>query len=103
MVDTLTRCEADRDKLVLELRQSRLDLATCQTEVGKWPGACPLPAPVSVPKRDPLWPVLGYIGGVVGTLALTTALVVPMPDLVRWGMGVAGAATTGISVILVLP
>lgn len=101
IVDTLTRCEADRDKLKLGLDQARLDLAACQAELAKWPSSCPVPPPP--PKKDPLWPVLGYVGGVVGTLALAAVFGLAMPEPVRWGVGLAGAATMSISVIWVLP
>lgn len=102
LVTELVRCEGEREILKLQLKQAQMDLGLCRTELGKWPLACPV-LPPPPPPKDPLWPVLGYVGGVLGTLALATALGVPMPDPLRWGVGVAGAATIGIGVVLVLP
>lgn len=101
LVNELVKCEGEREILKLQLKQAQMDLGVCRSEMGKWPLACPVLVPP--PPRDPFWPVLGYVGGVIGTLALATALVLPLPEPVRWGVGSIGAASVGVGVVLVLP
>lgn len=101
LVNELVKCEGEREILRLQLKQLQLDLDLCRKDAGKWPAACPVPMPP--PPKDPFWPVLGYVGGVLGTLALASALVLPLPETARWSLGAAGAASISLGVVVVLP
>ena len=100
LADGIIRLESEVALLKVQLKQSQLDHAACKLELAKWPGSCPVLVPE---KRDPFWPVMGYVGGVLGTVLMGAALVMPLPLEWRVGMGAVGAVSAGAGVVLVLP
>ena len=89
------KCELRLGDAVKTSDETSALLQTCQDFVTSIP-PCP-------PPKSPLMPLLGLGAGVIGSFLVAGGFVAPMPDSVRFPMGLVGLGLIGSGVVLVWP